>query len=407
VGVVAAEALDAELDALAADDLHGLTAGQLLDRTARLIARCNRLQAELARTTRAAELAQAPEHDGLKSMASWLKGHGRLSGRSAKALVRTGRALEQLPAVAAGCAAGVISAEQVAVIAPVVAPDALERAAAQGVDVAEVDTLLAQVAAGQPYDRLRQVVHHYLARLDPDGPEPDPTEGRSLTIAKHDDGSISGRFELDAVGGEKLQAALESILQANRPKGDTRSRAQRSADALVQLCDNALASGNLPVLRKTKPQVVVKVPLEDLLDPSTGAATATTGFGATLSAARARWIACDAQITRIVLGPDGQPLNLGRSQRLVTQPLRTAVVERDQTCVFAGCGAPHHWCDVHHLLEWIFGGETSLENSGLLCERHHTKVHHGFHIERDAGGRWHTYRPDGTEIRIPEPLLAA
>ncbi|MCF6746394.1 endonuclease, partial [Blastococcus sp. KM273128] len=46
------------------------------------------------------------------------------------------------------------------------------------------------------------------------------------------------------------------------------------------------------------------------------------------------------------------------------------------------------------------GGETSLENSGLLCERHHTKVHHGFTIVRDAEGRWHTYRPDGTEILI-------
>jgi hypothetical protein len=40
------------------------------------------------------------------------------------------------------------------------------------------------------------------ACLDPDGTEPDPTEGRSLTIATHADGSVSGRFELDAVGGE-------------------------------------------------------------------------------------------------------------------------------------------------------------------------------------------------------------
>ena len=44
------------------------------------------------------------------------------------------------------------------------------------------------------------------------------------------------------------------------------------------------------------------------------------------------------------------------------------------------------------------GGETSLENSALLCERHHTKVHHGFRIERQPDGRWRTYRPDGTEI---------
>src|SRR5206468_11161032 len=225
-----------------------------------------------------------------------------------------------LPAVAAGCAAGVISAEQVAVIAPVVAPEALDWAAAQGVDLAEVDGVLAEVASTRPYDALRRVVHHYLARLDPDGPEPDPTEGRALSIAKHDDGSISLRGELDAVGGEKVQAALEAILQATRPRGDTRTRAQMPADALVQLCDNALASGDLPVLRRSKPQVVVKIGLADLLDPTTGPAAATLGFGGVLSAARARWIACDATITRIVLGPDGQPLDLGRPPRCTGPP---------------------------------------------------------------------------------------
>jgi hypothetical protein len=62
---------------------------------------------------------------------------------------------------------------------------------------------------------------------------------------------------------------------------------------------------------------------------------------------------------------------------------------------------------VHHLVEWALGGQTSAANSGLLCERHHTKVHHGFRVERDTAGRWHTYRPDGTEIltlaRPPDP----
>jgi hypothetical protein len=309
------DALDAELDALAAADLHDLTPGQLLDRTALLVARCNRMQAELARTARAAELAQAPEHDGLKSMASWLRGHGRLSGRAAKAVVRGGRVLAQLPAVAAGCAAGVVSAEQVGVIAPVVSPEAVARAEAQGVDLGEVDAVLAGVAATQSYDRLRQVVHHYLARLDPDGPEPDPTEGRALSFVKHDDGSIGVRGELDAVGGEKLQAALESILQVHRPKGDTRTRSQMLADALVQLCDNALATGPLPITRGSKPQVLVTIGVEDLLAPATGPATAQAGFGAVISAARARWAACDANVSRVVLGPDGQPLDLGHRPR--------------------------------------------------------------------------------------------
>uniref|UniRef100_UPI001C98C287 HNH endonuclease signature motif containing protein n=1 Tax=Modestobacter marinus TaxID=477641 RepID=UPI001C98C287 len=263
---------------------------------------------------------------------------------------------------------------------------------------------MAAVATTQPHQRLGEVVHRYLDALDPDGPEPDPTEGRRLVIAQHADGSITGRFDLDAVGGEKVQAALESIVQASRPKGDLRTRAQQQADALVQLADNALASGGLPFLRRVKPHVVLTIGVEDLADPGRNPGAAETGFGATLSAARARWVACDATLTRMVLNPDGLPLDVGRELRIVPPHLRRAVERRDRHCVFAGCGAPTHWCDVHHLLEWINGGETSLDNSALLCERHHTKVHHGFRVDRDdaapPGSRWRTYRPDGTEILI-------
>jgi len=42
----------------------------------------------------------------------------------------------------------------------------------------------------------------------------------------------------------------------------------------------------------------------------------------------------------------------------------------------------------------------------LLCERHHTKVHHGFRVERDTVVRWHSYHPDATEILLGEALLS-
>jgi hypothetical protein len=133
---------------------------------------------------------------------------------------------------------------------------------------------------------------------------------------------------------------------------------------------------------------------------------------AQLSAARARWLACDAKITRMVLGPTGLPLDVGRDERVAPPHLRKAVVERDRGCVFTGCEAPHWFCDVHHLLEWLADhGETSLDNSALLCERHHTKVHHGYRVERDDDAppehRWRTWRPDGTEILLHPSLLAA
>src|SRR3954465_5169089 len=245
------------LDGLAADDLHGLPAAGLLDRTAALVAARNRIDAELARTVRRAELAQAPEHDGLKTMASWLRGHARLSPAAAGQLVRNGRAVEFLPAVAAGSAAGLITAEQVGVLAPVTRPEPLGGPRPQGGGVAGVVLVRAETAAPRQHVQLGRVVGHYLARLDPDGPEPDPTEGRSLTLSQHADGSLSLRGELDAVGGEKLCAALESMVQADRPAGDRRTRAQRLGDALVQAADILLASSRLPVLRTVKPHVLV------------------------------------------------------------------------------------------------------------------------------------------------------
>ncbi|WP_100500645.1 DUF222 domain-containing protein, partial [Geodermatophilus chilensis] len=306
----------ASLDTLAAEDLAPLFGPALLERLRPLLAAQNRLAAELARTVRECEVSGAAEGDGLKSMGSWLCGHGHLSAREAARVVRTGRALEHLPAMAAAFAAGQVTGEQAGLIARVAEPEALAAAAAQHIDVAVIDAVLTGVATAQQCAETAKAVHHYLDRLDEDGPEPDPTEGRRLVLTRHTDGSITGRFDLDAVGGEKLQTALESLVQAGRGAGDERTRAQQQADALVQLADNALASGALPTLRGHKPQVIVKIDAEDLVNPATGRGAADMGFGAMISAARARWLACDGQVSRIVMGPDGMPLDHGRTVRL-------------------------------------------------------------------------------------------
>ena len=399
-----ASALDSLTDALAADDLFGLSDADLLDRTADLVAARNRIDAELARTVRRAELTQAPERDGLKTVGSWLRTHSRLSGRAVNALLRAGRGSEHLPAVAAACAAGHVTLDQADVLAQTVTPQRLEAAAAAGVDLAQIEQALLAVALREPHQKLQQAVIHYLNCLDPDGPEPDPTEQRSLTLSRHADGSYTVHGTLDPVGGEKVAGAIESVAAASRCAADTRTAAQTRADALVQLADLALASGELPILRTVKPHVGVLVGLDDLVDPATAPGAATTGMGAAISATRARWIACDSTVSRIVLGPDSAPIDLGRTHRVVPPRLRRAVEVRDQTCVFTGCQAPAWWCEAHHLLHWADGGDTTLDNSALLCERHHTKIHHGFRVERDTGGRWHTYRPDTTEIIIQPPL---
>jgi hypothetical protein len=390
----------------AAAELDGLSDGELLEHVTELVAEQNRIAARLTSAVRTAENRQSAEHDGLKTMRSWLRTHTRVSDRAARQLIDTGRALESLPATQAAFAAGAIGAEQVAAIAPVVSAQRLEQAAACGVDVAAVEVELVSIAARLSVQRLRAAVHFYTERLDPDAAEPDPTEGRSLTLSRLLDGRYTGRLELDAIGGEKLATAIEAITAASRCAGDDRTAAQRRGDALVALADLYLASGQLPMLRTVKPHIIVTITGENLTDPAPGPGAARTGMDGRISAATARWLACDARISRMLIDADGLPLDVGREQRVVPPHIRRAVVERDRHCVFTGCEAPHWWCDVHHLLEWLADdGETSAENSGLLCERHHTKVHHGYRVERDDGAppesRWRTYRPDGTEIVLP------
>ena len=213
--------------------------------------------------------------------------------------------------------------------------------------------MLAETAATRPHDELTQVVHHYLARLDPDGPEPDPTEGavavdRQARRRQHD------RPVRPRRGRRGEGAGRAGVDRAGRParRATPRTRAQQLGDALVQLADNALAAGNLPILRTVKPHVRRHHRLDDLVDPPPARAPPRTGFGAQISAARARWLACDGNITRIVIGPDGQPLDLGRTKRFFPPHLRRALEVRDKGCVFAGCDAPTYWCDAHHLLHW-------------------------------------------------------
>jgi Domain of unknown function (DUF222) len=397
--------IEAGLDALAAAEPESGDQARL-DRVRRLTAAANRVTALQARAVRDAEVHQSSEHDGLRSMRSWLRTHTRLSGAAITGLVKQGRAVGLLPAVEAAFAAGHITGDHVDTIAVIAQPENLDRAAAQGIDLAVIEHVLVTVATTEPYTKLQVAVGTFLARLDPDGREPDPTEQRSLTLVQHPDGAVTGGLTLDQHGGETVMTALEAYAATSRCAGDTRSRAQRMADALVQVCANALATGDAPKLRSVPAQLLVMIDEADLVAPGNDPAAAVSGTGALLSTARARRIACDSQVSRIVFGPDSVPTDLGRTRRVVSPAQRRALDARDGTCVFAGCEAPSWWCEAHHVLAWVDDGPTDLDNLGLLCERHHTKVHHGFVVERQPDGTWHTYRPDGTEIIVAWALAA-
>jgi hypothetical protein len=187
--------------------------------------------------------------------------------------------------------------------------------------------------------------------------------------------------ELDAEAGATVQAALRAYDEgpgATAPDGRRLTLAQRQADALVEICADAL--GGAP--RRSRPAKGVDVIADlDTLSGSPPADLAAArceieGVGPVARSVALR-MACDAAVGRVLMRGRSEVLDLGRRTRLVSAAQRRALVARDGGCVFPGCDRPHWWCDGHHLVDWVEGGRTDLADLALLCRRHHVACHEG------------------------------
>ncbi|GAA2757599.1 DUF222 domain-containing protein [Actinopolymorpha rutila] len=135
---------------------------------------------------------------------------------------------------------------------------------------------------------------------------------------------------------------------------------------------------------------------KDAIDPHDGCPTCGGGGsarylgsdGKPISAATVRRLACEADLIPVVLGGDGQVLDLGRSDRFFQEHQRRALAIRDGShCHFPGCTIPEPRCITHHMNPWDHAGPTNLANGVLLCRYHHTTVHHkGWHVRMGTHG---------------------
>jgi hypothetical protein len=101
---------------------------------------------------------------------------------------------------------------------------------------------------------------------------------------------------------------------------------------------------------------------------------------------------------RVVFDSAGVVVNLGRKSRLFTGAARDAVRLQDPHCTLAGCLVRGRDCHADHVHAWSQGGRTEARNGAMACGGHNRRKNQGYTTRRDDGGRWHTYRPDGTEI---------
>ncbi|WP_082807483.1 HNH endonuclease signature motif containing protein [Janibacter terrae] len=232
---------------------------------------------------------------------------------------------------------------------------------------------------------------------------------RSLTKAPGPCGMTRYRVDLDPEGAAILDAALAALsAPVKGPDGapDERTPTRRRADALLSIISRGVAAPE-GVPRADKAQILVTISLHALsaahgrcaacgqdlpghapgatgqafggtaFDPPTGGhAGGLTATGQVLTPTTVRKLACTAGIIPAILGTDHEPLELGRATRLFTPGQRKALWLRDGGCTYPGCTMPPQWTDAHHITHWAHGGATDLANAALLCERHHTHVHH-------------------------------
>ncbi|HET7682882.1 MAG TPA: DUF222 domain-containing protein [Marmoricola sp.] len=343
------------------------------------------------------------EKTAARDVAAWWSHETRSEPDAARADERLARSLDRdRPRVAEALAAGRCSVAQARVIVHAldelpddVEPDIVERAEAALVDYAE------QFRPSQ----LRRLGRRILHVVAPD--IADEQEARKLADLERNaarrthlslrpmgDGTTRLSGLIPEAAGSRLRTYLEAFTSPRRAEADgplapddRRPYGRRLGEAFCALLEH-LDPAKLPHHGGDATTVIVTIPL-DQLRSEIGTATvldgevaegssvdgSSAGAVANLSAAEARRLACTARILPAVLGGDSEILDLGRAERLFTPAQRRALRLRDKRCRAEGCTIPATWCEAHHLVPWLFGGLTDLDNGILLCSHHHHRAH--------------------------------
>jgi hypothetical protein len=109
----------------------------------------------------------------------------------------------------------------------------------------------------------------------------------------------------------------------------------------------------------------------------------------------------------VVLYAPGE-LNLDRSSRLANRAQRRALRGLYRSCGIPGCTVGFDRCELHHVIWWINGGLTNLDNLIPICTKHHTKIHHDdWTIELGPNRELTLTLPDGTIHTTGPPTIRA
>jgi hypothetical protein len=356
------------LDQMAAVADENLTVEQLASDIVELTHAGQILDVLVARKTREVADRRGHVEMGYPSPTAFLMDQARMSAGHAKHVVSRANASETAPIAFAAWADGRLSTDQtrhlfqLAEAVPDVFPDAEE------ILVGIIEPLSVRETA--------KVLEYWRQSVDgPDQLDPEiELARRGLSVSK----TMGGMGRVDGWLTPTAREAFETLLDAFMPpprNDDSRTPRQRRHDALEDLSRAWLDHGDTPVVGGEKPHISVIADIPALQGAAGGLHETLNGY--VLDVDTVRKLACDCSVSRIVLGPDSEVLDIGRKTRVWTAAQRRAIIARDRHCQGDGCEVRPEWCDIHHVDHWADGGHTSVENGKLLCRFHHTEEHMG------------------------------
>lgn len=206
-------------------------------------------------------------------------------------------------------------------------------------------------------------------------------------------------------------AALQPFRTKVLRQADSKGRVKDSdgavlADALVEMAEQSRCGGIAGYRPGPQALVHLRVDLAALLrgHVEKGEECVVPEVGP-ISVAEAKELVTDSFLSAILCHAEDQ-VQVAHMGRTIPERLRTALVERDQKCVIAGCDKIT-CLEFDHVTEFARGGPASLANLVRMCSHHHAlKTHHGYRLER-VGGRWTLIPPDDLGDRPVQPELSA
>ncbi|MGI8608243.1 MAG: DUF222 domain-containing protein, partial [Candidatus Dormibacteria bacterium] len=237
---------------------------------------------------------------------------------------------------------------------------------------------LLEKAVDESVSRFRHTCLAMRHSQDPEGyvdSEVNAVESRELLVYPQDDGMTLISARLDSTGAATVQTALKALSKKLGPD-DYRTSARRDADALIEIALYMLNEGAAPEGGSQRPHISVTCTLETLMGLK-GAPAAQIEYGQPISGATLNRLACDSEITKVLLDDRLIPVAVGHMKRTLTKAERRALNARDGGCRYPCCHRPPSQCEAHHIEFYSRGGKTKLDNMMLLCPFHHWRIHEG------------------------------